>query len=92
MNWKPVIYAIIGGIVITLVTGLIQNAPYLMGATYYGYPFSWLVVEHGAPPNFNIYKLWHLRYLAADIVAWAIIVWIVIFLAMRRKKSSNLPK
>jgi uncharacterized RDD family membrane protein YckC len=84
---KVLVSAIVGGVIITLVTGLLQNAPYLMGATYYGYPFSWLVDEHGAPPNFDIYKISHLRYLGADIVIWAIIIGLILFgISKLRKK------
>ena len=52
-SMKMIIFAVIGGIIITLVTALFNHTPeMLMGAVYYGYPFSWLEMMVVAPQYF----------------------------------------
>ncbi len=75
---KTLVYAVIGGVVITLVTGLINHTPeMLVGAVYYGYPFAWLEMLVVAPQYFP----WVVRplRLVLDIVVWAIVVWVILF-------------
>jgi hypothetical protein len=85
MNAKTVIYAIIGGIAITLITGLLENTPAMMvGAVHYGYPFAWLVRMIVAPQYFPWVVL-PIEFIA-DIVIWAIIVEVILLVATRRKK------
>jgi len=70
---KTLIFAIIGGVVITLLTGLINRTPpMLVGAVYYGYPFAWLEMLVIAPQYFP----WVVRpvRLILDIVVWTIVV------------------
>ena len=72
--------AVIGGVVITLLTGLINNTPEgLVGAVRYGYPLFWLVMI--VVPSTPYVVRW-LR-LFIDIVVWAIVVWVILFLAFR---------
>jgi hypothetical protein len=83
---KLLIFAIIGGIVITLITGLINNTPeMLMGAVYYGYPLAWLEMLVVAPQYFP----WHVRplRLIIDIVVWAVIVWVILFAISKARKK-----
>lgn len=84
---KLLIFAAIGGIVITLVTGLFPNTPeMLVGAVWYGYPLAWLVRQLGNPAYPTAYNLRPLR-LVADIVGWAIIVAIVLFAYTKMRKK-----
>ena len=47
---KTFVLAVIGGVVMTLLTGLISHTPeMLVGAVYYGYPFAWLEMLVVAP-------------------------------------------
>ena len=85
MNRKIVSGSIIGGIVITLVTGLIPNMPsMLLGATHYGLPLAWLIRLVIAPEYFP----WRVNAanLVIDIVFWAIIVVIILFIIKRVRK------
>lgn len=85
MNAKTVIYAIIGGIAITLITGLLENTPAMMvGAVHYGYPLAWLVRMIVAPQYFPWVVL-PFEFIA-DLVIWAIIVGVIILVATRGKK------
>lgn len=84
---KLLIFAAIGGIAITLLTGLFPNTPeMLVGAVWYGYPLAWLVQQLGNPAYPTVYNLRPLRF-AADIVAWAIIVAIVLFAYTKTRKK-----
>jgi hypothetical protein len=86
MNVKLTIYSIIGGLVITLLTGLLTNMPAkLLGAEHYGYPFAWLIRLVIAPEYFP----WRVNILnlIMDIVIWSIIVFIIIFGVERIRKS-----
>ena len=85
-SMKLWIFALIGGIVITLITGLINNTPeMLVGAVYYGYPLAWLQMLVIAPQYFP----WHVRplRLVIDIVIWAVIVWVILFAISKARKK-----
>jgi hypothetical protein len=84
---KLLIFAAIGGIAITLLTGLFPHTPQmLVGAVWYGYPLAWLVQQLGNPAYPTVYDLRPLRFVA-DIVGWAIIVAIVLFAYTRMRKK-----
>ena len=83
---KNLIIAIVVGVVITLVTGLLDHTPSgLMGASWYGYPLAWLVQMVVAPQYFP----WVVRplRLIADLVFWIVIVWIILFAIAKVKKK-----
>lgn len=83
---KKVLIAVVGGVAITLVTGLMSNTPaMLVGATWYGYPLVWLIRMVVAPEYFP----WKVEIvgLLADIVVWTLIVLIILMVAMRKPKS-----
>jgi hypothetical protein len=84
---KLLTFAAIGGIAITLLTGLFPSTPeMLVGAVWYGYPLAWLVRQLGNPAYPTVYNLRPLRFVA-DIVGWAIIVAIVLFAYTKRRKK-----
>lgn len=67
---KKVVYCLIIGLVITLITGVINSTPSgLLGATWYGLPAAWRFVLVTDPPvtHYNV---------ASFIVDW--IFWFVI--------------
>jgi hypothetical protein len=83
---KLLLFAAIAGIVITLLTGLIENTPeMLVGAVWYGYPLAWLVKMVVAPQYFP----WVVRplRLIADLVFWAVVVAIILFVYAKVKKK-----
>jgi hypothetical protein len=87
---KTIIFALIGGVVITLVTGLLDHTPeMLVGAVYFGYPFAWLEMLVVAPQYFP----WVVRpvRLVLDIVVWTIVVWVILFVVFRTRKKPT-PK
>jgi hypothetical protein len=72
---SSVIYSLIGGVLATLLTGLLQNTPsMLVGAVHYGYPLAWLVRLVLAPEYFP----WRVTVpnLVVDIVIWINVVWV----------------
>jgi hypothetical protein len=86
MKGRTVLIAIVGGVLLTLLTGVFSNTPEMMvGATHYGYPLPWLVRMIVAPEYFP----WVVDYvnLLADVITWSIIVGIVLLVvgAARRK-------
>ncbi len=83
---KTGIYAIAGGILVALLTGLLVNTPPLMvGAIHYGYPLPWLTRLIVSPQYFP----WYIDYgsLIADIILWAIIVGVVLFGISRARRK-----
>jgi uncharacterized membrane protein len=83
---KNLVLAVIGGVIITLLTGLINNTPeMLVGAVYYGFPFAWLEMLVIAPQYFP----WHVRpvRLILDVIVWAIVVWVVLFAVSKARKK-----
>jgi hypothetical protein len=86
MNIRTLIPAISSGVAITLLTGLISNTPpMLVGATWYGYPWAWLIRLVLAPEYFP----WRVDalFLIIDIIFWAVIVGIVSFTLKTVKKK-----
>ena len=83
---KKVLMALVGGIAITLVTGLIPNTPgMLVGASLYGYPLAWLIRMVVAPEYFP----WKVEIvgLIADIVVCTLIALVILLVATRKTKS-----
>jgi hypothetical protein len=81
---KILALAVVGGIVVTLLTGLFENTPeMLVGAVWYGYPLAWLVriVVPGFP-----YVVRPLRLLV-DIAFWAVIAGIILFAYTKIRKK-----
>jgi len=83
MNVKLLISAIIGGVAITLVTGLIPNAM-LVGASHYGYPLAWLIQLVLAPEHYP----WRINVLnlVIDIIFWIVIAGVILFALKKAKK------
>lgn len=84
MATKTVIYSVIGGVVVTLLTGLISNTPaMLVGAMHYGYPLAWLMRLVLAPEYFP----WRVNApnLVVDLVIWIIIVGMAVTVLTRRR-------
>jgi len=85
MNLRILLYAIIGGVIITLLTGLIPNtSPELLGALHYGYPFPWFI--RIVYPQFP----WHINEinLINDIAFWSVTATIVLLVLKRVRKIS----
>lgn len=83
---KMLIFAVVGGIVITLITGLIDHTPLgLMGASWYGYPLVWLVMMVVGPG----YSPWVVRplRLIVDIVCWSVVVFVILFIVSKVTKK-----
>ena len=87
MKIKILVSAIVGGLVITLLTGLINSTPQmLVGAVWYGYPMAWLFQMIVAP----IYFPWAVSAvnLAIDAIFWSIIVGIALLILHGLRKRS----
>ena len=83
---KKVLMALVCGIAITIVTGLMPNTPgMLVGAMWYGYPLAWLIRMVVAPEHFP-WKV-EIMGLMADIVIWTLIALVILLVAMRKPKS-----
>lgn len=88
MNARSILFAIAGGVLVALATGLFSNTPsMLVGAVHYGYPLPWLIRMIVAPEYFP----WVVNYvnLIVDIVVWAIIVGVLLLILARTRKSSR---
>jgi hypothetical protein len=88
MKARTVLIAIVGGVLLTLLTGLFSNTPeMLVGATHYGYPLPWLVRMIVAPQYFP----WVIDYvnLVADVIVWSIIVGIILLVVGTAGKKTR---
>ena len=88
MNVKILVYAIIGGAAITLLTGLINTTPPLLaGAVWYGFPLAWLIRLVVAPEYFP----WQVNFisLVIDIIFWAVIIGIILLLVILVKMGKK---
>ncbi len=87
MNAKRTVgVSLIGGLAITLLTGLLSNMPMLLvGAEHFGYPLAWLTRLVIAPEYFP----WRADALAfvVDVVAWTILIAVVILLWAKMKRK-----
>jgi len=83
---KIVILSLIGGVVTTLLTGLLSNMPTpLLGAEHYGYPLPWLFRLILAPEYFP----WRVdaMSLIVDVVIWTVVIGVVLFVLTKIKTS-----
>ncbi|MGQ9543384.1 MAG: hypothetical protein ACUVTM_04775 [Candidatus Bathyarchaeia archaeon] len=86
MNMKLAVFSVLGGVVVTLLTGLLSNTV-LLGAKHYGYPLAWLIRRVLAPEYFP----WRVDVLnlIVDLVIWIIIVGIVVNVLARTRKTEK---
>ena len=90
-NYYNIGLAIVIGVVITVVTGLLNVTPGggFVGATWYGYPTAWLIYRVLAPQ----YSPWAFNWgnFAIDVVFWfvvtAAIMWLLEYDASRAMKG-----
>jgi len=78
------IIALVVGIVVTLLTALVNVTPAgLTGATWYGLPLPWfiVIVYPGSPTRIRPLRL------VADIVFWAIVVWVILYVVSKVRKK-----
>lgn len=80
-----VLASIFGGVVLTLITGLVSNTPVMIvGAMHYGYPLAWLIRLVIAPEYFP-WRVDPMR-LVADIAVWSAIVAVILFALTRSRR------
>ena len=79
--------ALASGFVITLYTGLINSTPGggFVGATWYGWPASWLIYRVLAPQYSPI--AYNYGNLVIDVIAWTIVAFVVLWFATRGKRK-----
>jgi len=81
---KIVVLSLIGGAVVTVLTGLLLNMPTpLLGAEHYGYPLPWLFRLVLAPE----YLPWRVDMVALviDLAIWTIVIGVALFVWTRIK-------
>ena len=71
---QKVIYSVIGGFVVTLITALLPNNA-IIGTSAYGYPFPWLA-QSFFPIGSPMILLW--SGLIIDLLVWTVVVFLVI--------------
>jgi hypothetical protein len=79
---RIVIFSVVGGLLIALLTGFVSNTPpMLVGAMWYGYPLAWLIRLVLAPEYFP----WRVEVfgLVADTIIWCIVVGVVLSVSTR---------
>jgi hypothetical protein len=74
---NAVIWAVVAGIVIALLTGAVNTTPTgLVGAAWFGWPVAWMynLVTHPPATNLNFLNL------VPDVVVWSAIAFAVLYL------------
>jgi hypothetical protein len=82
-----ILVGLIGGVIITLVTGMIPNKV-LLGATHYGFPLVWITRLALGPENFP----WRFNILGlvGNIIFWSVISTVIFGLFRSRKRHYRL--
>ena len=77
-------YAIVTGILITLITGIFPNM-FLLGVNYWGYFLPWLqrIVYPGAP----LQVMW--IYLTIDVIVWSVLVYLTLLSVVEEEKKKR---
>jgi hypothetical protein len=85
---KRLVVSIIGGVIITLLTGLFSSTPQmLVGAEWYGFPFAWLI-RMVVAPEYNPWRVEYLNFIA-DIVVWSVILLVIVFIVDKVRKPAS---
>lgn len=71
--------------VVTLLTGLWNTTPNLVGATWYGWPMAWMYQYVTFPPSGRI----SFSHLAVDFVVWTIVIAIILSILWMAKKPTQ---
>jgi hypothetical protein len=72
--------SVIGGMAITLLTGLVNSTPeQLVGGTWYGYPTSW-IIRLVLAPQYNPWSFQAANFVI-DVIVWSVVVAIVLLAA-----------
>ncbi|MDE1762308.1 MAG: hypothetical protein KGH78_03905 [Candidatus Micrarchaeota archaeon] len=85
MDNKLVAESAAGGIVITLLSYFYNGTPHLVGATWYGFPLTWIRYLVVGPQ----YNPWAVDFLGliVDIIVWSVVVAAVLILIGRKKRG-----
>ena len=85
---KRLVVSIIGGVIITLLTGLFSSTPQmLVGAEWYGFPFAWLI-RMVVAPEYNPWRVEYLNFIA-DVVVWSVILLVIVFIVDKVRKPAS---
>lgn len=80
---KIIAIAVIVGLVMTLVTGLINTTPDdLVGATWYGWPAAWRIVPVTATPSSN----YEIVPFVEDFIFWFVVAFVILIVWRKFKK------
>jgi hypothetical protein len=84
-------FSVIAGVAVTLVTGLINTTPSgLLGASWYGWPASWLR-KLVLAPQYNPWKL-DKTALLIDLVVWFVVALIILYITTSMKSKGKSKK
>jgi hypothetical protein len=82
------VVSILGGEIITLLTGLFSNTPeMLVGAEHFGFPLAWLIRMIVAP-EYNPWRIEFVNFLA-DVVVWSVILLVIVFIVEKVRKPAG---
>lgn len=82
------VVSIIGGVIITLLTGLFSSTPQmLVGAEWYGLPLAWLI-RMIVGPEYNPWRVEFLNFIA-DVVVWSVILLVIVFIVDKVRKPAS---
>jgi len=82
------VVSILGGEIITLLTGLFSNTPeMLVGAEHYGFPLAWLIRMIVAP-EYNPWRIEFVNFIA-DVVVWSVILLVIVFIVEKVRKPAS---
>lgn len=76
MDWRVLVLAVVVGVCIGLVGGLVENPPEasVIGHRYYGWPLVWRITKTLLPEEYRYFELF------VDCLFWIAIVSVVVLL------------
>ena len=83
------VVSILGGVIITLLTGFFFSSTpqMLVGAEWFGFPLAWLIRMIVAP-EYNPWRV-EFRSFLADVVVWSVILFVIVYVVDKVRRPAS---
>lgn len=77
---RKIVYALIAGVVITLITGFVATTLF-EGVTHYGFPLAWRIVPVALAPTVH----YDVVNFIGDVIVWFVVCGVLMYLGTKLK-------